>query len=486
MKRVAAALALVALSGACRTVGPNYQQPEAPVAAHWDTPAPWRPSDPKDTLPKGDWWAVFHDSQLDAYEAQAIAANQTLAAAAARYEQARALASVAIAGLYPTVTVDPAVERQRLSGNRPANAAPGVATTQSAFILPLTVSYEVDLFGRRRRSIEAAAASLQEGAADLENARLVIAADLAADYFSLRQVDRELVILRGTVESLQRGLAVVRARHDGGIASGLDVAQEETLLHATETDATLAERDRDTLEHAIADLVGQPAPGFHIEPKPIDAEPPALDIALPSDLLERRPDIAGAERAMAQANAEIGVAMSAYYPSLNIFTSGGWQSTAITSIFGAASTLWAVGAAATQTIFNGGQTKAEVKFAEAGYTGTVADYREAVLTAMREVQDAISGLGVLATARQSQADAVAAAQRAVDLATTRYQDGIANYLDVVTAQQALLSAERLLSQIQGEQLVTSVSLVKALGGGWDRASLDQIKIRSNGVKVPQR
>lgn len=486
MRRTAVALALVALSGGCATVGPQYQKPAAPASEHWDTPAPWRPSDPKDAVPKGDWWTVFRDPQLDAYEAQAVAANQTLASAAARYEQARALASVAIAGLYPNVTLDPAAERQRLSGNRPSNATPGVPTTQSAFILPLTVSYEVDLFGRRRRSIEAAAASLQGSAADLENARLVIAADLAADYFLLRQLDRELTILRGTVDSLQHGLTVVRARHDGGIASGLDVAQEETLLHATETDATLAERDRDTLEHAIADLVGQPAPGFHVEPQPLEAEPPALDIALPSDLLERRPDIASAERAMAEANAEIGIAMSAYYPSLNIFGSGGWQSTAIGAIFGGASTLWAVGAAATQTIFNGGQTKAQVKFAEAGYTGTVADYRESVLTAMREVEDAISGLGVLAAARQSQTDAVAAAQRALDIATTRYQDGLANYLDVVAAQQALLTAERLLTQIRGGQLVTSVALVKALGGGWDRASLDQIKIRSNGVKAPER
>ncbi len=482
---VTCAAALAVSLTACRTVGPNYQKPAEPMTAHWDIPAPWRPSDPKDAIPKGEWWKVFHDPQLDAYESQAVAANQSLAAAAARYEQARALASVALAGLYPKAEVDPAIARQRLSGERPGNPTPDVATTQSAVTVPFTVSYEVDLFGRRRRSIEAAAASLQSSAADLENARLVIAAELASDYFLVQQLDRELVILTGTVDALQRGLTVVRARRDGGIASGLDVAQEETLLRSTQTEATLARRDRDAFEHAIADLVGQPAPDFHVPAQPLVAEPPALDVALPSDLLERRPDIGSAERAMAEANAEIGVAVSAYYPSLNVFGTGGWQSTALGSIFGAASTLWAVGASAAQTIFNGGETKARVKFAEASYTERVADYRESVLNAMREVQDSISGLGVLSEARTSQTDAVAAAQRALDIATTRYQGGITNYLDVVAAQEALLSAERLLAQIRGEQLVTSVTLVKALGGGWDRASLDQVKIRAESTKTPR-
>lgn len=479
---MACAAALAVSLAACHAVGPNYQKPTAPVAAHWDTPAPWRPSDPKDAIPKGEWWKVFHDTQLDAYEAQAIAANQTLAAAAARYEQARALASVTVAGLYPKIEVDPAIARQRLSGERPGNPTPGIAATQSSVTVPFTVSYEVDLFGRRRRSIEASAAALQSSAADLENARLVIAAELAADYFALQQLDRELSILTGTVDTLDRGLRVVRARRDGGIASGLDVAQEETLLRSTQTEATLVRRDRDAFEHAMADLVGQPAPDFHVAAQPLVAEPPALDIALPSDLLERRPDVGSAERAMAEANAEIGIAMSAYYPSLNVFGTGGWQSTALASIIGGTSTLWAVGASAAQTIFNGGETKARVKFAEAAYTERVADYRESVLNAMREVQDSISGLGVLAEARASQTDAVAAAQRALDIATTRYQGGITNYLDVVAAQGALLSAQRLLAQIRGEQLVASVTLVKALGGGWDRASLDQVKIRAESTK----
>lgn len=478
VRRTALVCMLAAALAACRTVGPAYQKPQAVTAPAWDIPAPWRPSDPRDAVPKGEWWKVFHDEQLDAYEAQASGANQSLAAAAARYEEARALASVALAGLYPQVSTDPSVERQRLSGNRPGAGSPGTAVTQSAFTLPLSVSYEVDLFGRRRRSIEAAGASLQASAAALENAKLIIAADVATDYFSLRQIDRELTVLAGTVQTLTRGLDLVRIRQSGGIASGLDVAQEETLLRSTQTQATLAQRDRDSLEHALADLVGQPAPGFHVAPEPLDAEPPSIDIALPSDLLERRPDVAEAERDMAQANAQIGVAMSAYFPSLNVFGSGGWQSTSIASIFGAASTLWSVGASAAETIFNGHETAARVKFAQAGYTETVAAYRESVLTAMREVQDAIAGLGVLGQARTSQTDAVAAAQRALDIATSRYQGGLTTYLDVVSAQETLLSAERLLAQIQGEQLVTSVALVKALGGGWDRASLDRIQIKT--------
>lgn len=452
-----------------------YERPSAPMAATWETPAPWRAADPRDAIVKGAWWTAFHDDGLDALEQSAVDANQTIVAAAARYEQARALTALALSSRLPEVTVAATAERQRLSGNRPGASTPGTAVTQSSFFLPFAASYEVDLFGKRRRTIEGAEASQQASAADIENVRLVIQADLAANYFSLQQLDAEQDVLDRTVQALERGRQLMQARHDGGIASGLDLAQEETLLNATRTQATLVRRDRDQFEHAIAVLVGQPAPGFHVTARRLAAEPPGIDLGMPSDLLERRPDIAEAERQMAAANAEIGVAMTAYFPSINLFGSGGWQSTALGSLFGAASTLWALGAAATETIFNGGATSARVRFAQAGYSGTVAVYREAVLNGLREVEDGVSGLSVLHDARTSQAATVASAQRALDIATDRYQGGLANYLDVIAAQQALLSSERLAVQLQGEHLVTAVSLVKALGGGWDASSLAAIK-----------
>ena len=282
-------------------------------------------------------------------------------------------------------------------------------------------------------------------------------------------------MLDHAVQSLERGLQLVVARRDGGLASGLDVAQEETLLNATRTQATLVRRDRSTFEHAIADLAGQSPVDFHLPARPLVAEPPAVAIGLPSDVLERRPDVAERERQMAAANAGIGVAMTAYFPSVTLFGSGGWESAALGSIFSAASTLWSIGAAATQQIFNGGATAAGVRLAQAQYNEAVANYRASVLNAFHEVEDAISGLGVLHDARASQTAAVDAAQRALDIATTRYQGGLASYLDVVSAQGSLFSAELLSVQIRGEELVTSVGLVTALGGGWDAASLAAIK-----------
>ncbi len=467
-----AGLAIVA---ACRPAGPAYERPAAVTSVKWETPAPWRPSDPKDAITRGEWWKVFHDDALNDLEADVSVVNQNFAAAQARYDQAKALAAVAFAGRYPVVNASPQLDRQRLSGNRPNSPSPGTAQTQSDFVVPFTASYEVDLFGKRHRSLEAAAASLQASAADLETARLGLGAEMARDYFSLAEVDAEIDVLDHAVQALERGLQLVEARRGGGLASGLDVAQEETLLNATRTQATLVRRDRSTFEHAIADLAGQSSADFHLPARPLVAEPPAVAIGLPSDVLERRPDVAEREREMAAANAGIGVAMTAYFPSVTLFGSGGWESTALGSIFSAASTLWSIGAAATQQIFNGGATAAGVRLAQAQYNEAVANYRESVLNAFHEVEDAISGLGVLHDARASQTAAVDAAQRALDIATTRYQGGLASYLDVVSAQESLFSAELLSVQIRGEELVTSVGLVTALGGGWDAASLAAIK-----------
>jgi len=461
------------------TVGPNYKRPSAPSAAKWDLAEPWREGSPKDAIPKGQWWSVFNDEDLNKLEAQSLAANQTLKVSIARLEQARATAAIQVATLFPTLSTSPGVTRQRLSGNRPTNGVPVTLqpVTQNTFVVPFTVSYEVDLFGRRRRSIEAAEASYQANAADVENVRLLVTSQLAGDYFNLRELDSELQILTRTVEALQKGLELVNSRHSGGVASGLDVAQEETLLNTTRTQAVLLQQQRKQFEDAIAVLVGQPAPDFHVAARVLNAEPPTLDSGLPSDLLERRPDIAQAERQMAVANAQVGVAQAAYYPSLPLFGQGGWQAADIAKLANASSAFWAVGANVAQEIFTGGARRAQLQFARAGYDADVASYRQTILGAFQEVQDEITGLSVLIQAQQTQQEAVDSARRTLDISTSRYSGGLVSYLDVVTAQRDLLADEQQLAIIEGQRLVSSVLLVKALGGGWDASSLAAVQVK---------
>lgn len=461
------------------TVGPNYKRPSAPVPASYQISEPWRQAQPKDSVPKTSWWTLFHDDELNGLETELLASNQTLQVAVAHFNQARASAAVQNATLFPTVGVGPAVSVERYSGTRPTGSTTPLTgpVTQGNYYIPFTVSYEVDLFGQRRRTIEASQAAYQANAADLENVRLVLTAELAADYFTVRELDTEIGITNRTVETLKRGLQLVESRHSGGVASGLDVAQEETLLNTTRTQATLLQQTRKQFEDAIAVLVGKPAPDFRLPSRELAAEPPNIDTAIPSDLLERRPDIAESERQMAIANAQIGIAKAAYYPSLVLYGQGGWNSQYISKLLNAESGFWALGANVAQDIFSGGALHAQVQYQQANYDATVANYRDTVLNAFREVQDNITGLEVLAAARQSQADAVNSAQRQVDIATSRYVGGLVNYLDVVTAQQNLLSNEQEAAIIQGQRLVTSVLLVKALGGGWDTASLDAVHLK---------
>jgi multidrug efflux system outer membrane protein len=462
------------------TVGPKYQRASAPVPAKWDVGEPWRESSPKDGIPKGEWWGVFQDEELDELEKQTLDANQTIKVAAARLEQARASAALQIATQFPTFSTAPLAQRQRLSEVHvtSSNLVAVGAVTVTNLALPFVAGYEVDLFGRRRRSIEGAQASYQATAADLENVRLVITSELAGDYFTLRQLDSELNILNRTVETLQKGLQLVDSRHAGGLASGLDVAQEETLLNTTKTQAVLLQQQRKQVEDAVAVLLGKPAPDFHLATKESNAEPPALDTGLPSDLLERRPDIAEAERQMAVANAQIGIARSAYFPSLNLFASGGWRAADVAKLLSVQSAVWAVGADAAEAIFTGGSRRAQTQFAKAGYDASVASYRDTVLNAFREVQDDVTGLMVLDQAFLAQQKAVDSARRTVDIATSRYVGGLVSYLDVVNAQQSLLNNEQELAVIRGQRLVTGVLLVKALGGGWDASSLAAVRVKS--------
>lgn len=473
------ALAVFLFPGGC-TVGPSYHRASVPVPAKWDVAEPWRESAPKDAAAKGEWWGVFQNDELSALERQTLDANQTIKVAIARLEQARAAAALQIATQFPTLSTSLTAERQRLSGNRPSSSNVPITgpVSQSNITLPFLAGYEADLFGQRRRTIEASQASYQASAADLENVRLVITSELAGDYFTLRQLDSELNILHRTVETLEKGLALVDSRHAGGLASGLDVAQEETLLNTTKTQAVLLQQQRKQVEDAMAVLLGKPAPDFQLAPKELNAEPPAMDAGLPSDLLERRPDIAEAERQMAAANAQIGIARSAYFPSLNLFASGGWQAADVAKLLNVQSTFWAVGANVAQAIFTGGSRRAQTQFAKAGYDASVASYRDTVLNAFREVQDDVTGLVVLDQAFHSQEKAVDSARRTVDIATSRYVGGLVSYLDVVNAQQTLLTNEQQLAVIRGQRLVTSVLLVKALGGGWDASSLAAVQVKS--------
>ena len=473
-----AALSCAVILGGC-TVGPNYKKPDATAPAKWDVEQPWRESAPKDAFDKGEWWKVFNDNDLNTFEAQAIAENQTIKISIAHLEQARATAAIQVATLFPTLSGGAGVERQRLAGNRPTNGStiPLTPFQQNTFQIPFTVSYEVDIFGRRRRSIEAAEAAYQANAADLQNIRLLITSQLAGDYFNLRQLDSEIGILRRTVDALQKGLDLVNSRHTGGVASGLDVAQEETLLNSTRTQATLILQQRKQFEDAIAVLVNRAAPDFHIAPRELEGEPPSLNAGLPSDLLERRPDIAEAERLMASANAQVGVAQAAYYPSFNLFGQAGWQSADIAKLASVQSIFWAVGANVAEDIFTGGARRAQVQFARAGWDASVASYRQTVLSSFQEVQDELTALNVLSQAQQEQQQTVDAARRTLDISTDRYSGGLVSYLDVVTAQQNLLQNEQQLAVIHGQRLVASVLLVKALGGGWDSSSLAIVQVK---------
>jgi NodT family efflux transporter outer membrane factor (OMF) lipoprotein len=485
MKWVAAAVlaATVCLAGC--TVGPKYQRASVPSPPAWKTDGPWRESVPRDAIPKGVWWQIFHDDELNRYEDQLMAANQSLAAARNRLDQARSLARVASAGLFPTANVDPGASRTRYSGNRPLTIIPS-AVTQSSFQIPFSVNYEVDLFGRYRKNLEASNASLQGTAADLQNVQLVLTAELAADYFNLRELDAEYQVVQESVKIQQQGLALVNHRHEGGIASGLDLAQQQTLLDSTVTQLYLIQQQRAQFEHAIAVLTGTPASTFSVPVAPLHTTPPPVPLGMPSDLLERRPDVATAERTMAQQNALVGVAKTAFYPQFTIFGSGGFQSTTISSLITAPSAFWSLGGDLLQPIFNGGRNRANLAAQKSVYDESVANYRESVLTAFQQVEDGLSGLNTLSQAAESQAAAVTDARRALEIANNRYSGGLTTFLDVITAQSVLLSNERLSTQLLGQQMVTSVYLVKALGGGWDASSIQTEQVHPTAIQAVQQ
>ena len=468
--------AAVAVAAGC-AVGPDYHKPAADVPPAWQPEAPWREAAPNDAALKGDWWRLFQDDALNPLVDRALSGNQNLRVAAARLDQARAQLTAAAADLYPSVGLSAAAERGRTSANRPLSAysVPNQAIVQNDFELGPTVNYEADLFGRVRREVEGARASAQQAEADFENTRLLLTAQLVTDYFALRELDAELAVVRHSLDLQRDALGFIASRHDLGFATGLDLAQQQALVDASATQLELLDYQRAQYEHAIATLVGIPAPNFTLPAALATSSLPAIPLGVPSDLLQRRPDVASAERSMAAANARIGVARAAYYPSIILGAgfgepNAGWQSNALATLFEAPSRLWSLGLSATQTLFDAGKTRANVRFATADYSAAVATYRQTVLTAMEEVENGITGLASLGRA-VTQADAsVNSAQEAFDIATARYKGGVDTYLEMITAQQVLLGNQRQAVQVRGLEFATAVYLVKALGGGWSENS----------------
>jgi len=478
-------LAGTLLSSSACTVGPGYKRPTAAVPDMWKGEGPWQAAVPKDAIPKGAWWQLFHDAELDQLEQELLQANQSLTAARDRLSQARSQARIASSAYFPAVSADPSGQREEVAANRPFAGGELPPFTQNNFTVPFSVSYELDLFGRVRRNLEAANASLQESAATLENVRLVLTAELAADYFNLRELDREAGVVRQSVEIQQKGLDLVNRRHEGGVANGLEVAQQAALLDSTATQLQLVLQQRAQYEHAIAALTGKSASAFSLADAPLNNAPPAIPTGVPSEILQRRPDVAASERQMAYENAQVGLAMAAFYPHITLSGGGGWQSRDIASLITAPSAMWSLGGDLLQPIFDGGRNRANLALSRAAYDESVANYREGVLEAFQQVEDGLSGLALLNQAAKTQKAAVADSRRALDIANDRYVGGLTTYLDVITAQSTLLSNERLATQLLGQQMTTSVYLVKALGGAWDASEIRREQVKPALVQAVQ-
>ena len=465
------ALPLVALAflAGC-AVGPDYKRPEATTIppAYAGATNGWKVAEPQAQVPKGNWWEIFGDTELSDLESQAATANQQLKAAVARFAEARAQIDVARSGLFPNVTVSGSATRQRTSPNAPAGTGKrlGTASTFNDFSVPLDLSYEVDLWGRVRRSVESARAQGQASADDVEAIKLAIQAEVAMDYFALRALDSQRAVLNSSVEVFTKSLQLTRNRRAGGVVSDLDVAQAQTVLKTTQAQLPAVGLKRAQFEHALALLVGQPASTFRIPERALSAAPSLIPPGLPSELLERRPDIAAAERRMAAANASIGVAKAAFFPTIQLNGLAGLESLDAGTLFNGSSRLWAVGPSLTLPLFEGGRLRAGLRLAKAAYDEMVATYRQSVLTAFSEVEDNLAAQALLADEYSEESDALLAARKQLEIANNRYRDGLITYLEVATAESTALNVEFAAVQLHGQQLVAAVTLIKSLGGGW--------------------
>jgi NodT family efflux transporter outer membrane factor (OMF) lipoprotein len=472
-KRMAASmcgLSVLLLAGCA--VGPNYKRPAAEVPAAYKEVANWKQAQPNEQNLGGNWWEMFQDPQLNDLESQVNVSNQNLKAAEAQYTQARALLRYNRAAYFPTITAGVSATRNRISNRRPASiVANGI--TYNDFQIPFELSYEVDVWGRVRRTVESYRDQAQASAADLATVNLSMHAELALDYFQARTLDAEEQLLNSTVTQYEQALELIESRFTGGIASELEVQQARTQLETTRAQAIDVGVARAQFEHAVAILIGKPPADFSLAALPLTAPPPPIPPGLPSELLERRPDIAAAERRMASANAQIGVAKAAYYPTISLGATGGFESGVITTLISGPSILWSAGGSAVAPIFDAGRRRANLDQAIAAYDQTVANYRETVLTGFQQVEDNVAALRILEHEAQVQDKAVVAAQKYLELANTRYVGGVTSYLEVTTAQSAALSDQLTAVNILGRRMVDAVTLVQALGGGWDRSALPE-------------
>jgi NodT family efflux transporter outer membrane factor (OMF) lipoprotein len=470
------------LSG-CR-VGPNYVRPTAPTAPAFKESLPenfksedgWKPAQPSDAQLKGDWWTLFNDQQLNALETQIDPANQTLKQAEANFQAARAAVRFNRASEAPTIGAALGIGAVRDSNNQPYLNISGANNGEGDFTLPFDLNYEIDLWGRVRRTVTQARNQAQASAADLETSRLSLHAELAVDYFDLRSADAQSKLLCDTVKAFQSALQLTEDRYNGGASPLSDVTQARTQLQTAQVQATDVDIQRAMYEHAIAVLIGKPPAVFTLPPDPITISAPtipAIPGLLPSQLLERRPDIASYERSMAAANEQIGIAKTAYYPTLSLSAVAGFAGTSALNWFSWPSSFFAVGPMMSQTLFDHGRRRATSDIAQAQYDGTVAAYRQTTLTAFQQVEDNLNALHNLEIEASQQHDATDSAQQSLDLFNTRYEDGVDTYLQVITWQTALLQNQRNDIEIMQRRFEASVLLVKALGGGWDVSKLPQ-------------
>ncbi|MDT3720399.1 efflux transporter outer membrane subunit [Pseudomonas oryzihabitans] len=468
-------LLLLALLTGC-TVGPDYQRPSAPVSTQFKEAAGWKAASPRDDQAKGTWWQRYDDPQLDALVAQVAVSNQNVAQYQALYRQARALVRESRAETLPSATLDAKATRSEnasgTSGSDTGSTSAGGATVRNAESLSLGLSWDLDLWGKLRRTLEEDRASAQASAAELTNATLSAQAELAQDYFQLRVLDRRLALYDQTLADYRRYLAVIQNKYDEQLASRADLAQARTQLESADANRLALTTQRAQLEHAIALLLGKPPADFTLAVDPQwQARLPDIPAGLPTALLERRPDIAQAERQVAAANAAIGVATAAYYPDLTLSASGGYQSSLLGELFKTPSRFWSLGPTLSGTLFDFGATRASVDQARAAYDAKVANYRQTVLTALGEVEDYLVALHVLGPELAAQRRAVAAARDSASVTRDQYEAGMIDYLDVATTQATQLSQEQSLLQLESSQLVTSVQLQVALGGDWQAARL---------------
>jgi NodT family efflux transporter outer membrane factor (OMF) lipoprotein len=461
-------------------VGPRYVKPTAPTAPGFKEQPPesfkesdgWKTAQPGDQALRGKWWEIFGDPQLNALEEEVTVSNQDLKVAEARFRQARAMIRFNRSAEFPTISTSPSVVNERDSANQAYFPQSLANNGTGSFTLPLDLSYEVDLWGRVRRTVSASREEAQASAADLQTASLSLHAELAVDYFELRSADVQEQLLNDTVKAYTDALQLTQNRFDGGAAPKSDVAQAQTQLDGARVQDTDIIVTRAQYEHAIATLIGKPPAQFSITPAPKTAlQLPVIPVGLPASLLERRPDIASGERRVAEANDQIGIARAAFFPSLVLGAEGGFAGTSITNWFNWPSRMWAVGPQMSQTIFDAGRRRAVSEGATANYDGTVASYRQTTLAAFQEVEDNLAALRILEKEAQQQREATTSAEDSLQLFTNRYEGGVDNYLQVITAQTVLLANQRNDIDIERRRMDASVLLVKAVGGGWDASQL---------------